>query len=82
MNTTELTKSYVFPVVLESDGNSWRASVRELESKGASTWGHTRDEALKSIQEVTQMIVEDMIEDGKPLPKTVTIYDAPVAVSI
>jgi hypothetical protein len=40
-------KSYVYPVVIETDEDVWRAFVPELESKGAATWGHTREEALK-----------------------------------
>ncbi len=83
MKTAESTKSYVFPVVLEDDGNTWRAYTPELEAKGAATRGHTREEALKNILEVLQMIIEEMIEDGEPLPKTATVFDQPVvAVSV
>jgi predicted RNase H-like HicB family nuclease len=78
MKTTERTKSYLFPVVLEPDGDSWRACVRELENKGASTWGRSRDEALKNIQEVMQMVIEEMIEDGEALPRSVKVFDGPV----
>lgn len=78
MKTLELTKSYVFPVVLEADGKKWRAYVPELESKGAATWGHTRDEALKNIQEVAQMVIEEMIEDGEPIPRGASVFDRPV----
>ncbi len=42
MKTAALTKSYVFPVVVEPDGDAWWAYVAELEAKGASTWGHAR----------------------------------------
>jgi predicted RNase H-like HicB family nuclease len=83
MKTAELTKSYVFPVVVEEDGKAWRAYVPELESKGAATWGHTREEALKNIQEVLQMMVEEMVEDGEPVPKAATVFNQPVvAVSV
>ena len=30
--------------------------------KGASTWGYTKEEALKNIREVVRMTVESMIE--------------------
>jgi DNA-binding transcriptional MerR regulator len=30
-------------------------------------WGHTRDDALRNIQEVTQLVVEELLEDGQPL---------------
>jgi len=50
----------------------------ELEARGAATWGHTPDEALRNIQEVTQMVVEALIEDGEPLPPGVTVIEQPV----
>ncbi len=71
-------KSYVFPVVVEPDEDVWRAYVPELETKGAATWGKTKEEALKNIQEVAQMVVEEMLEDGEPLPPSVTVSDKPV----
>lgn len=78
MNSAEPTKSYLFPVVLEPDGDSWRAYVPELETKGAATWGNNRDEALKNIQEVMQMVIEEMLEDGEPLPQSARVFDEPV----
>jgi predicted RNase H-like HicB family nuclease len=35
---------------------------------GAVTQGATEDEALKNIDEVIHMIVDELREDGKPLP--------------
>jgi hypothetical protein len=32
------------------------------------TSGRTKDEALKKINEVVHMIVQEFIEDGKPVP--------------
>ncbi len=61
-------KSYVFKVVVEPDEDQWHAYVTELESKGAATWGRTHDEAFKNIQEVARMVIEDMLEDGEPIP--------------
>lgn len=66
-------KSYLFPVVVEADEDVWRAYVPDLEAEGAATWGTTREEALRNIQEVMQMIVEEYLEDGKPLPDYVTV---------
>jgi predicted RNase H-like HicB family nuclease len=71
-------KSYVFKVVLEPDEDAWRAYIPELETKGAATWGNTREEALRNIQEVAQMVIESLIEDGEPLPPRVTEVDQPV----
>jgi predicted RNase H-like HicB family nuclease len=70
-------KSYVFPVVIEPDQDVWRAyvpelDVPELESKGAATWGYTKEEALKNIQEATQLVVEELLEDGESLPPSVS----------
>ncbi len=76
-------KSYVFPVVVEPDEDVWRAFVPDLESKGAATWGHSKEEALKNIQEVAQMVIEELLEDGAPLPANVTVSERPmVAVTV
>jgi predicted RNase H-like HicB family nuclease len=76
-------KSYVFRIVIEPDEDVWRAYVPELEEKGAATWGHTKDEALRNIQEVAQMVVEDLLESGERLPETVSVGDQPmVAVNV
>ena len=61
-------KTTIFPIVLEPADGTWHVCVPELESKGAATWGKTREEALRNIQEVMQMVVEEMIEDGESLP--------------
>lgn len=71
-------KSYVFRVVLEPDEDVWRASIPELEKQGAATWGNTREEALRNIQEVAQIVIESLLEDGVPLPPRVTEIDEPV----
>jgi len=71
-------KSYVFRVVLEPDEDAWRAHIPELEAKGAATWGHTKEEALRNIHEVAQMVIEALLEDGEPLPPSLTEIDQPV----
>ena len=71
-------KSYLLRVVVEPDEDVWRAYVPALEERGAATWGHTRDEALRNIQEVTQLVVEELLEDGQPLPTGVTLTDEPI----
>ncbi len=71
-------RSYVFPVVIEPDEDVWRAYVPDLESKGAATWRHTKEDALKNIQEVAQMVIEELLEDGESLPASVTVTDQPV----
>ena len=55
--------------MIEPDEDRWFALCPILEGKGATTWGYTKEEALKNIQEVVQMIVEELVEDGKPIPQ-------------
>jgi len=68
-------KTYNFKVVLEPDedfdGNAsgWHAYCPALESLGGSTWGETREEALKNIGDVIHMIVDELTEEGRPLPE-------------
>jgi len=69
-------KTYVFRVVLEPDcwpnepesACVWRAYIPILEAQGAATWGKTREEALKNIHEVLEMILEEFLEEGRPIP--------------
>ena len=75
-------KTYIFPIRLEESEGDWHVVVPELEHKGAATWGHTREEALRNIQEVMQMVLEEMIEDGEELPPSVTVSEPSVAVSV
>ena len=71
--------AYTFKVVVEPDEDRWHAYCPALEARGASTWGHTREEALKHIFEVTQLIVDSMVEHGELLPRE-TPEDVPAAV--
>ena len=60
-------KTYVFRVELEPDEEGWRAFCPPLEELGASTWGESQEAALKHIQEVLTMIVEERIEAKEPI---------------
>ena len=62
-------KTYSFKVVIEPDEDRWHAYCPALEQYGAATWGNTAAEALKHIHEVVQMVVEELAEDGIPLPE-------------
>ncbi|MEA1866177.1 MAG: type II toxin-antitoxin system HicB family antitoxin [Euryarchaeota archaeon] len=62
-------RTYLFRVVVEPDCDRWHACCPTLEDSGGATWGYTREEALKNIKEVVEVIIEELIEDGKPLPK-------------
>jgi len=77
-------KTYSFKVVVELDedaqGNpAWFAYCPALETQGAATSGRTRQEALKNIRKVVQLVVESMIEHGEALPEEST-DDAEVTV--
>ena len=77
-------RTYTFRVVVEPDEDRWFAYCPVLESKGAATWGYTKEEALKNIQEVVEMVVESLIEHGEPIPANrVEVSEEPkVAVTI
>jgi predicted RNase H-like HicB family nuclease len=67
-------KTYTFKVVVEPDedalGNpAWHAYCPALVSIGGATSGRTKDEALSNINEVIHMIVQEFVEEGKPLPE-------------
>lgn len=68
-------KTYIFPIAIEESDGACHVVVPELEHLGAVTWGKSRDEALRNIQEVMQMIAEEMIEDGLALPPSVKVAD-------
>lgn len=61
-------KTYTFRVVVEPDEGGFHAYCPALRRFGAVTQGSTPEEALKNINEVVQMIVDELREDGIPLP--------------
>jgi predicted RNase H-like HicB family nuclease len=67
--------TYTFKVVVEPDEDRWRAYCPALEAQGPATWGHTREEALRDIREVLEMIVAELVEEGKPLPASVGVSE-------
>ena len=60
--------TYTFKLVVEPDGDRWHAYCPALVAAGAATWGYTREEALRNIQDVVRMVVDIMVEDGETLP--------------
>lgn len=71
-------KTYIYKVAVESDGDRWSAYCPALEHLGAATWGNTREEALKHIHEVIQIIVKELAEDGNPIPEDVHVSQEPL----
>lgn len=75
-------KTYIFPVELEQEEDGrWSAWVQSL--PGCATWGYSKEEALKSLQEATQAYVQTLLDQGSTLPlsKEIEIKEAP-AVSV
>ena len=67
-------RSYTFKVQIEKDkfpdGKiGYFAVVPEWENRGAVAQGKTSTEALKNIQEVLEMIVEEIIEEGEKISR-------------
>jgi predicted RNase H-like HicB family nuclease len=67
--------TYTFRVVVEPDEDRWRAYCPALEAQGAATWGYTREEALRHVREVIEMIAAELVEEGKPVPADGPISD-------
>lgn len=76
-----MKKSYGFKVVVEPDEGRWHACCPALEKYGGATWGDTEEEAYRHIQEVVQIIVNELIEDGETIPtapeEDVKVYAEP-----
>jgi predicted RNase H-like HicB family nuclease len=60
--------TYTFRVVVEPDEDRWHAYCPALREQGAATWGYTREEALKNIEEVVHLVMESMVEHNQALP--------------
>ena len=58
---------YKFSIIVEPDEDRWIAYSPLLKEKGGATWGYTKEEALKNINEVLEMVVESMVEDGETI---------------
>jgi predicted RNase H-like HicB family nuclease len=75
--------TYTFKIVVEPDEDRWRAYCPALETQGAATWGYTREEALRHIREVLEMIVAELVEEGEPVPASAAVSEEPlVAITI
>jgi predicted RNase H-like HicB family nuclease len=61
--------TYTFDVVIEPDEKRWYAECPLLVRQGTATWRHTRNEALRHMEEVVMMVVESLIEHSDPVPE-------------
>jgi len=78
-------KTYLFRVTLQEEGDGrWSVWVRGM--PGLTSWGHTKEDALRNIQDAAEAYVEDMIEAGESVPveagKVEVIDEPAVAVTI
>lgn len=62
-------KTYVFRVVVKPDEDRWLAFCPALELYAATTWGYTREEALRNIREVVEMVLQELVEDSEAIPE-------------
>lgn len=70
MNQMRDLKSYVFRVVVEPDEDRWFAYCPLLQKQGGATWGDTREETLRNLQEVLQIVVASIREHGEEIPES------------
>lgn len=80
--TTKGNATYTFQVIVEPDDDRWHAYCPVLEKYAAATWGNTKEEALKHIQEVVQMVVEELIQEGTAIPESSRDLVEVLAVSV
>lgn len=78
-------RTYLFSIELEREEDGrWSVWVPAL--PGLASWGHTKEEALRNIQEAAEVYVEDMLEAGESVPteagKIEVIERAAVAVTV
>jgi predicted RNase H-like HicB family nuclease len=70
--------TYTFKIAIEPDEDRWRAYSPTLEHLGAATWGYTREEALRHIREVLELVVAELVEDGEPVPVDAQASEEPL----
>ena len=63
-------RTYTFNIVVEPDEVRWHAYSPALHEKGAATWGHTREEAVRNVEEVVRLVMESMVEHDERLPES------------
>ena len=68
-NKASSTKTYRFRVELEPDEDVWFVRCPTLEQYGGATWGETKEQARKHIQDVLCMVIETLLEEGIPIPE-------------
>ncbi len=73
-------RTHVFEIEIEEDEDGrWSATCPVL--PGCATWGHSREEALRNIQEAVAAYVADLVDAGETIPSGRQVIEAP-AVSV
>ena len=72
-------KNHAFEVVIEEDQfedgrPGFSAHCRAPE--GAYTWGETREQAVERIQEAVNLILDEMRDEGKAVPRGFSVVDS------
>ncbi len=79
-------KSYTFRVLIEEDPfedgrMAYHVSVPALKDRSCYAWGYTIEEALANLQDIVQMVIEELIEEGKPISREpeeeVAVFEGP-----
>lgn len=60
--------TYIFRIVVELKLEQWSAYCPALLQHGAVAWGATRDEALRNIHALVQLIVPHLMAHGIAVP--------------
>jgi predicted RNase H-like HicB family nuclease len=66
-------KAYTFRVIIEEDPfedgrMAYHAWVPALQAYSCYAWGYTVEEALENLREIVEMVIEELREEGKPIP--------------
>ena len=82
MGKSPENRTFIVPVAVEKEEDGrWSAWVDVL--PGCAAWGHSREEALRALDEAAQACIEVLLEKGKSIPPEIETADSPVvAVSV
>lgn len=81
MHNNIAMKSYIFRIVIEEERDG-RFSAFAPSLPGCNTWGESKEEALKNIEEAIHLYVEDLMASGEDVPSDEEIDTPAVAVNI
>lgn len=79
-------KTYIFEIEVEQEEDGrWSAVIPALQ--GCATWGYTKEEAIRSLQEAARAYLEVLLEQKKKLPKQIqkkvtVLPDKAIAVTV